>query len=133
MLGEKVSGKRELMSQTGKRLLYWAPRALGIFYALFVSLFALDAFDANLPFAKLLLAFAIHLIPTGILVVVLAFAWKWEWLGSVGFIALGLLYMWITRLRFPVMVYFVLSGSAFLIGLLFLANWLSRREPQPSH
>ena len=49
---------------------------------------------------------------------------KREWLGFVGFVALGLLYLWMTRLHFPVMVYLTISGSAFLIGLLFLANLL---------
>jgi hypothetical protein len=115
------------MSLTHTRLLRWAPRALGIAYALFISIFALDVFGENLPFGKLLLALAIHLIPTGIILVVLVVAWKWEWLGSVGFIALGLLYMWITPSRSAI-AYLIISGSAFVIGLLFLANWLWRRR-----
>jgi hypothetical protein len=48
----------------------------------------------------------------------------------VGFIALGLLYMWTTRLRFQALAFFTISGPAFLVGLLFLANWLWRRKPQ---
>ena len=116
------------MWRTDNRLLYWAPRALGIAYALFISVFALDVFGENLPFGKLLLALAIHLIPTGIILVVLAVGWKWEWAGSVGFVALGLLYMWITPSRAAI-AYLIISGSAFLIGLLFLANWFRRRKP----
>ncbi len=116
------------MIRTGKRMLYWAPRVWGIVYALFISLFALDVFQPGLPFAKVLLGLAIHLIPTAIIVVVLVFAWKWDWVGAVGFIALGLLYMWITRLHFPALVYFTISGSAFFIGLLFLANGLFGRR-----
>jgi hypothetical protein len=119
------------MSRTPNRLLYWAPRVLGIAFALFISIFALDAFDANLPFARQLLAFAIHLIPTGIILAVLAVGWKWEWLGSVGFVSLGLLYMWITPSR-SVIAYLIISGSAFLIGLLFLANWFTRPKARPS-
>lgn len=118
------------MNRPGERLLYWAPRALGIAFALFISIFALDVFGENFPLAKLLIALAVHLIPTGIIFLVLALAWKREWLGFVGFVALGLLYMWTTRLRFPAIAYFIISGSAFLIGLLFLANWLWRRKPQ---
>lgn len=116
------------MSRTRERLLYRAPRALGIAYALFISVFALDVFEGNPPIGRLLIALAVHLIPTCIIVVVLAFAWKWEWLGSVGFTALGLLYMWSTQLRFPPIAYLTISGTAFLIGLLFLANWLLRRN-----
>lgn len=120
------------MRRSSERLLYWAPRALGVAYALFISIFALDVFGENLPFAKLFLALAIHLIPTGLILVVLAFAWKWERLGSVGFLVLGLLYMWTTRLRFPVVAYLIISGSAFLIALLFLANWFTRPKARPS-
>lgn len=112
------------MVRTGKRMLYWAPRVWGIVYTLFISLFALDVFEAHLPFAKLLIALGIHLIPTATLAVLLVFAWHRDWLGFVGFIGLGLLYLWITHLRFPVAVYFIISGSAFLIGLLFLADWI---------
>lgn len=120
------------MDRTGQRLLHWAPRALGIAYALFISIFALDVFAANLPFGKLLIALAIHLFPTLIVVVVLAFAWKHEWVGMVGFVALGVLYLSITGLQFPLVVYLIIAGPAFLIGLLFLADWLLRRGPQPS-
>lgn len=77
------------MSPANRRMISWAPRALGIRYALFISIFALDVFEAGIPLTRVLLALAIHLIPAGIVVVVLAFARKWEWLGSVGFIALG--------------------------------------------
>lgn len=119
------------MSPANRRMIYWAPRALGMAYALFISIFALGVFGAGLPLTRQLLALAIHLIPAGIVVFVLAFDWKWEWLGFVGFIALGLLYIWITCLRFPVPVYLVISGPAFLVGVRFLASWLLRRKAQP--
>ncbi|MCL5005981.1 MAG: hypothetical protein M1404_05560 [Acidobacteria bacterium] len=116
------------MAPTQKRLLYWAPRALGIAFALFISLFALDVFSMNLPLEKQLLAFAIHLVPTYLIVIVLIFAWKWEWLGGAGFIALGVLSMW----RFRPPAYLITSGPAFLIGLLFLANWFMQRQSRSS-
>ena len=37
------------MNRANSRRLYWAPRVLGIAYALFISVFALDVFEANLP------------------------------------------------------------------------------------
>ena len=120
------------MSRSNQQLLYWIPRALGIAFAVFISIFALDVFSMNVPFWRQLLGFAIHLFPTLIVVVVLAFAWKHEWVGMVGFIALGVLYLSITGLQFPLVVYLIIAGPAFLIGLLFLADWLLRRGPQPS-
>ena len=120
------------MSQINKWALYWAPRVLGIAFAVFISIFALDVFSENLPFGKQLFAFAIHLLPTAVIVIVVAFSWKREWLDGAGFIALGLLYMGMTRLRYPVWAYVFISGPAFLIGLLFLANWLLRRKLRTS-
>jgi hypothetical protein len=120
------------MIRTSKRMPYWAPRVWGIVYGLFLSLFALDVFDQNLPFPRELTALAIHLIPTAIIVVVLALAWKRDWVGFVGFTALGLFYMWITRRHLPALEYFTISGTAFFIGLLFLANWLFGRRLRSS-
>ncbi|TAM82163.1 MAG: hypothetical protein EPN47_09450 [Acidobacteria bacterium] len=118
------------MGGTSAQWLYRAPRALGIAYAVFISLFALDVFEAGLPLAEQLRALAIHLVPTGIILINLAIAWKWERLGSAGFFTLGLLYLSITRFRFPVLAYCAISGPAFLISLLFLANWFWLRGPR---
>ncbi len=116
------------MNLISMRSIYLAPRALGIVYALFISLFALDAFNANLPLTRLLMGFAIHLVPTGIILIVLALGWKWEWLGSVGFIALGLIFTF----RFPRSAFLIISGPAFLVGLLFLVSWTVQRNLRPS-
>ena len=122
------------MSRISQRLLYWIPRVLGIAFAVFLSIFALDVFSMDVPLWRQLLGFAIHLIPTYLIVILLVFAWKWEWVGAVGFIALGLVYdyLMITRSPLPLSAIFVTSGPAFLTGLLFLANWLLRRELRPS-
>lgn len=122
------------MSRFGRKLLYWLPRALGIAFALFISIFALDVFGMDAPLWKQLIGFSIHLIPTYLIVIVLALAWKWEWVGAVGFISLGLVYDYfmITRSGLPLSAIFITSGPAFLIGLLFLANWLLRRGLRPA-
>ncbi len=120
------------MSRVNGKLLYWIPRALGLAFAIFIGVFALDVFSTNLPLGKQLVAFAIHLLPTYLILIVLAFAWKWESLGGAGFIALGLLYMWITGFKFSPMVYLIISGLAFLTGLLFLADWFVRHRLRPS-
>lgn len=72
------------------KIMFWLPRILGMAAILFVSLFAFDAFDPGLPFGKQLLAFAIHLVPSFILLALLLLAWKWERLGGILFIILGL-------------------------------------------
>ena len=76
-----------------KRLLFWSPRVLCIAFALFLSLFALDVFNEGLGLWKTILALSIHLFPTAFVVVVLAFSWRWEWVGGILYIAAGILYL----------------------------------------
>jgi hypothetical protein len=73
------------------RLYHWLPRVLCILAILFVSLFALDAFEPGVPIGDQLKGFLIHLIPTFILIVMLLLAWKWELTGGILFVLIGLI------------------------------------------
>ena len=119
------------MKRSMKRLLYWAPRGLCILFAFFISLFALDVFGEGYGFWETVVALLIHLIPTGIILVVLALSWRWEWIGGVLFIALGAWYLIALWGRFHWSAYLAISGPLFLIGVLFLINWRYRVDLQP--
>jgi hypothetical protein len=116
------------MSARSKRLLFWTPRVLCILFAGFVSLFALDVFGEGYGFWETILALLIHLVPTYVVLILLAIAWRWEWVGAILFGALGVWYILMTRGRFPWTTYLMMSGPLFLIGVLFLLNWVYRRE-----
>ena len=73
-----------------QKFLYWLPRILCIIAILFISLFALDAFQPNLTIWQQIGAFLIHLIPSFILLTFLLIAWKWEYIGGIIFIVIGL-------------------------------------------
>jgi hypothetical protein len=111
-----------------KRLLFWTPRILCLVFAVFISLFALDVFGEGYGFWEAILAFLIHLIPTGIILIVLAISWRWEWVGGILFIALGTAYIVTTWERFRWPAYLVISGPLLVIGVLFLVNWRYRGE-----
>ena len=118
-----------IMEESVKRLLFWTPRILCIAFAVFVSLFALDVFGEGYGFFETILAFLIHLIPTGIILIALAVSWRWEWMGGIAFTALGVLYIVMFRDReFSWPVYVMMSGPLFLLGILFLINWLCRKQ-----
>jgi len=72
------------------KVFHWLPRIICILAILFVSLFAADAFAPELTFWQQLGAFIIHLIPSFILLVFLIVAWKWEYIGGIIFIIIGL-------------------------------------------
>ncbi|EKU96186.1 hypothetical protein Lepto7375DRAFT_0160 [Leptolyngbya sp. PCC 7375] len=113
------------MNRITKWLLFWSPRVLCILFAIFLSLFALDVFSEGYGVGETILALLIHLMPTYLIVISLAIAWRWEWVGSILFIALALFYLassgggsWI------------ISGPLFLIAILFLVNWMYRSRIQ---
>jgi hypothetical protein len=88
----------------------------------------LDVFSEHQGFWNTTLALLIHLIPTGILLLILAITWRWEWVGGLLFPALGALYIIGFWGRFHWSAYVVLSGSLFLLGGLFLLGWKYRAE-----
>jgi len=72
------------------KVLHWLPRIICILAILFVSLFAGDAFEHGETIWQKLGAFFMHLIPSFILLSILIIAWKWEFVGGIIFMAIGL-------------------------------------------
>lgn len=120
------------MKSVAKRLLYWGPRVLAILFAVFISIFALDVFGEHLPFWRLTVALFLHLVPTFVLLLVLWLAWKREWIGGIGYVALGVFYIWDFGGRFPWYTYALIAGPLFLVGMLFALNWTLRRKIRPA-
>jgi len=104
---------------------------LCILFALFLSIFSFDVFDEGYGVGQTILALLIHLIPVYIVLAVLAVAWRWEWTGAVLFTALGIFYIVMAWGRFPIIAYVTIAGPAFVLGALFLANWMYRAELRP--
>ena len=102
------------MNSASKRLLYWSPRAVGIAFAIFLSLFALDVFREGYGLGKTVLALLIHLIPALMVLAGLAIAWRREWIGAAGFAGLAMWYAvanwrrhpdWVMVIGGPLVVY----------------------------
>ena len=104
------------------RLLYWTSRILGILVAALVSIFAFDVFGEGYTVWETIAALAMHLVPTAVIIVVLAIAWRWEGVGGLLFIGLGVLYILLAPGNHWA-AYLAISGPLALVGLLFLASW----------
>ena len=115
-----------IMKTPMKPFLFWTPRILCLLFAGLISLFALDVFEENHGFWNTALALLIHLIPTAILLLILALSWRWEWVGGVIFPVLGVSYLFFFWGRFHWSAYAIISGSLFLLGALFLLGWSNR-------
>ena len=101
--------------------LYWTPRALCILFIAFVSLFALDVFQENLGFWRTLLALAIHLIPTFVLIALLVLAWRWELIGAMAFLLCAIFFAYIVRSAWWGKAIF--AAPCLTVALLFLLDW----------
>ena len=76
------------------------------------------------------MALFMHLIPTWIVLAVLALSWRWEWIGAVLFVALGLIYAYFAVERGHPEWTVPISCPLFLVGGLFLLNWLYRKQSE---
>ena len=114
------------MNKAIKRTVYWTPRVLCILFAVFISLFAFDVFEAGRGFLETSVALLFHLIPTMIIVAVLVVSWRREWIGGILFIALGIFLMIWAWDRGHWAVTASMSGPLLLVGILFLLNWRFR-------
>ena len=119
------------MKRPVKKILFWSPRVLGILIAVFVSLFALDVFGEGYTTVETIVALAMHLIPTLVILIVLGIAWRWEWIGGFLFVALGVLYITLFWEPSNLPAYLVISGPLFLTGILFLLDGCYRSAILP--
>ena len=117
------------MSRSAARLLFWSPRILAIAFAIFIGLFALEAFNEVHGVWRTALAFSIDLVPALILVAVLVAAWRWEWIGAVVFGLLAAWYSWTALHRhFHWSIFLAIPLPLLVIAGLFLANWMERAK-----
>lgn len=119
------------MNATWRRTLFWAPRVLTVAFALFLSLFALDVFSQGYGFREAVLALLMHLVPSFLVLIFLAVAWRWPRIGGLVFLALGAAYA-VDQIDEPVAVLGI-SGPLFLVGLLWIVSGLwGERRPTPA-
>src|SRR5262245_50321223 len=110
-------GSTNMSTEISHTVLFWTPRIAGILVAGFLALFALDAFNRT-SFVAALPEFAIHLIPSLLVLTVVAIAWRFEWIGAIAFVGLAALYAAMDGGR-PDWI-LAISGPLLVVGALFL-------------
>jgi len=123
--------------KTSLKIIHWLPRILCIFAILFISMFAGDAFEHGNNILQKLGAFFIHLIPSLILVILLIIAWKWELIGGIIFITIGLGFIpFIFNHNFNMNqsigmtlgIVAMINMPFVLVGLLFLSSYRMKKK-----
>jgi len=103
-----------------KHSLFWIPRVLMVIYILFISLFALDAFDPRYSLSEKLISFMIQIAPSVLLALVLFFAWKRPLVGAVGFFGMSVFFTILVHGPSAGIGFYILVIPAFIGSILFL-------------
>jgi len=114
-----------MMMITTQRLMFWTPRLLGLVFSLFLAVFALDAFSNGARMPDAILDFLVHLVPSLVVVTLVAASWRREWIGVVAFAILGVAYA-ATMARGHKDWMLLISGPLLLVSALFLWNWINQ-------
>ena len=113
------------------QVVHWLPRIICILAILFISIFAADAFDQGLS------AVLIHLIPSFVLLAFLIVAWKWEYIGGIIFILIGLGFTpFVFMLNYnrnhsiwlSLNTILVITFPFIVVGILFIVSHLLKRK-----
>ena len=115
------------MNATSQRLLLWSPRILAVALAVFLGLFATEAFNEGRSFLQSALAFGLQLLPAALVALTLWVAWQREWLGAILFSAAAIFYSDSVLPRHPSWAA-TISLPLLLLAILFLAAWFARRS-----
>ena len=122
---------------TSIKVLHWTPRILCVLAILFISMFALDAFNPQLTIWQQIRDFVMHLIPSFILILFLVAAWKWERIGGLIFLVIGvgfspIIYYHNFSMNQSVMaslqVLLFITAPFIFVGALFLLSYYMKKK-----
>lgn len=108
----------------------WAPRVLTLTFAAFLTIFSLDVFHEGHSAGEIVLNLLAHNLPSLLLLVIVAAAWKRPWIGAAACSMLGTFYIVWAWGTFPLSVYLTISGPLFLAAILYGLN--GKKQPAGS-
>lgn len=100
-------------------MLRWSPRVLAILVGSFLALFASDTAGRT--------DLVIHLAPVAIVAVVVAIAWRYEWIGAISFTVLAMGYGFIARDHLSWVN--LISGPLLAIAMLYALSAMKDAKP----
>jgi len=127
--------EQKLTGQINPRLakvIHWAPRIAAILIIFFVSLFSLDVFGMEGTPLELLGGFLIHSIPSIVMILMLAFAWRRPAVGFIAFLIAGGFFLRFVILGGDLAHFLLFSGPLLLISALFYADWRWLKPAPPA-
>ena len=108
------------MTSVGHAIAKWLPISLGVLFAAFLGIFALDS--------ESVVGFAMHMIPSMVILVGVLVGWRRPLVGGVLFLAMAIAAtLQFNTYRHLFTILFI-TGPFVLVGILFLLHWLLSRR-----
>ena len=104
------------------KVVTWAARIVAIAIALLLALLSLDSIQEREGFWLRTMSLLLHLIPTYLVLIALAVAWRRPKLGGMMFLALAAAYVIAILPQFSWPATLTISGPLLLAGVLFIAG-----------
>ena len=128
--------------KTSHKVIHWLPRIICILAILFVSMFALDSFGPGRTIWQQLAAFFMHMIPSFVLIVILLVSWRWEMIGGIIFLVIGLglspfvFMLNHNRNQFSIgnslLIVLAITFPFVIVGILFIVSHLLKKKNLPA-
>ncbi len=109
-------------------IIRWTARIMGIAFAAFISIFAMDVFSEGYSFWRTIAALFMHLIPTFLIILVLIFSWRKEWIGGLAFLFLGTFYVFTNWGKIEWSGFAIVALPLFTLAILFFIGWYQRKH-----
>jgi hypothetical protein len=119
-------------------MMYWTPRIASIILAIVPVVLTYSKFGIDQAYNPATSDQLVqHLAPSLCVLIVLAVAWRWEWVGALCFMAFSATYLFLTWGIAHPAVQAIMVIPPLVIGTLFLLSWINRAElhrraPRPS-
>lgn len=107
-------------------LLIWSARVAAFALVVFLSLFALDAFNGEGSPGSKMVDFLQHLVPSFVCLAVVLIGWERERFASLIFAGLAVFYAWWAWGHVAWII--SISGALLLVSILYLIAWYRRRS-----
>lgn len=126
-MGANPIGHPKNMVRKKHKILFWLPRILSVFFALYILTFMLDIFSQKISITGVLM----HLLPPLIVIVITVVAWKMAFYGGFLYILAGIFYLYLTRESLSWLVFLLVAAPAFIIGILFMiSKYFKQKEKE---
>jgi len=113
-------GMKNSIQHTG--VITWIARILTFIFAGFLSIFSLDVFSEAKGILDTAIDLFMHMIPSILLLLALIIAWRWEKIGSIIYLGLGIFYILETWGKIHWSGIILIASPVLIIAILFAVS-----------